>query len=178
MNTRYTAQAISFKVYDEEDGKAPQIGVELRVTEGEHAGKEIFWYGSLHENAQQFTVEALRTMGWRCNDITALEGLGSVKVIVVEKPAEMYTDKRTGKQRMGSPKLQIWPVKTPKPTLEADKAKSFASRFKALAASVAPTEVTELNAGLPVDALPAPAPKNGSGTTTAGEGTGTGGVPF
>jgi hypothetical protein len=168
VNARYTAQAISFEIYEAEDNKAPSIGVKLRVVEGPDAGKEIFYYGSLHENAQQYTVEALRSMGWSCNDITTLTGLGSLKVIAVEKTEEWKGKTRT--------KWMVFPVKTPKPTLEADSKSSFANRFKALAASVAPVKATELNAGLAADELPAPIAKNGSSTGTAEPSTG--GVPF
>jgi hypothetical protein len=172
MDNRYICQAISHKIYDEMDGKAPQVGVELRVLEGPEMGKTLFWYGSLHENAQEFTVEALRNMGWSCNDITALTGLGDVKVNVVEK-AKVFTDAR-GKERKGT-QLQIWPIKTPKPTLEADSQASFAARYKALAAAFAPIERTDINAGVPVDALPA---AKASGNGAAAPGPATTGTPF
>lgn len=169
--TRYVCQAISFNVYDAEGDKAPQIGVESRVVEGPDAGKTIFTYHSLHENAQQYTVEALRNMGWSCNDITALEGLGSIKFIAVEKIGE-YKGKPTKS-------WMVFPVKTPKPTLEDDMRASFAARFKALAASVKPVEQTQLNLGLPADEIPAARPTNGTGATSGGsDGTSTGGVPF
>jgi hypothetical protein len=92
VNARYTCQAVDFKLYDAEDNKAPQVGVELRVVEGPEAGKTIFWYGSLHENAQEYTARSLRDMGWSCNDITTLEGLGTLKVVAVEK-IEIYKGK-------------------------------------------------------------------------------------
>lgn len=170
-NNRYTCQAISFQLYDAEDNKAPQVGVELRVIEGPEAGKTIFWYGSLHENAQEYTAKALRDMGWSCNDITALEGLGSLKVVAVEKIEEYKGKPRT--------KWMIFPVKTPKPTLEADAKASFGARFKALAAAVPAVKQTELNAGLPADQLPAAVAKNGTGAnvTTTNE-TGAAGGPI
>ncbi len=137
INERYIVQAVGFEIYPEEDGKAPSVKVELRVVEGPEAGKTIFHYCSLHENAQQYSVEALRTLGWRCNDLTALEGLGEVKAIAVGKQ-ETYKGKV-------QTRYMIFAVKTPKPTLEADAKASFAARFKALAASVAPVERTDLN---------------------------------
>lgn len=171
MDNRYVCQAESFQLYDadEEKGTAEQIGVKLRVIEGPETGRDIFWYGSLHENAQEFTAQALRDMGWSCNDITACQGLGRTKVHVVEKH-DTYTDSR-GKTRK-SVKWQVWPIRTPKPTLEADKTASFAAKFKALAASVKPVERTEHNAGL--DELPppkAPVPTNGTASGPALSGT-------
>jgi hypothetical protein len=172
VNTRYIAQAVSFELYDadENKGTAPQVGVKLLVVEGADAGKEIFWYGSLHENAQQYTAEALRAMGWSCNDITTLEGLGSLKVVAVEKIEEYKGKSRT--------KWMIFPVKTPRPTVEADRKATFGSQFKALAASVPAIAKTELNAGLEADALPAPLPKNGTGATAPTTGGPAGGTPF
>ncbi len=167
---RYTAQAVSFQLYDAEGDKAPQVGVELRVIEGPETGKTIYTYHSLHENAQQYTAEALRAMGWQCNDITALTGLGSTKVIAVEKTSEWKGKKQTS--------WMIFPVKSPKPPLEADAKASFASRFKSLAASVAPVKITDLNAGLPVDAMPEKAATNGSGATVAPATSAGAGVPF
>jgi hypothetical protein len=171
-NTRYVCQAVSHQIYDAEGDKAPQVGVESRVVEGPEAGKTIYTYHSLHENAQQYTAEALRAMGWSCNDITALEGLGSLKFIAVEKLEEY--PKGSGKMKT---KYMVFPVKTPKPTLEADAKNSFAARFKALAASVAPIKATELNAGLSADEIPA-ARTNGTGAVAPSDGPAAGGVPF
>ena len=164
---RYTVQAISGVIQPNDgettrDGspKAPTVAVELRVVEGPDAGKTIFKYGSLHENAQQYTVEMLRTLGWTCNDITALTGLGSTKAIAVEKVGEFK-----GKKTVD---WMIFPIKTPAPTLEADKAAGFAARYKALAASVAPVEKTALNTGIPVEQLPAATNRNNSSTVVDG----------
>ncbi len=171
MNTRYICQATSFEIYDADPdkGTAEQIGVTLRVLEGPETGKEIYWYGSLHENAQQYTVEALRAMGWTCNDLGTLTGLGSLKVIAVEKIEEWKGKKRT--------KYMVFPVKTPKPTLEADAKASFGARFKALAASCGPLTRTDANAGVDPALIPAALPKNGA-APAAGDGPATGGVPF
>jgi hypothetical protein len=172
VNTRYTAQAVGFEIIeaDETKGTAPRIKVTLRVTEGPDAGKDLFYYGSLHENAQQYTVDALRAMGWSCNDITTLEGLGDLKVHAVEKVREYNGKPQTS--------WMIFPVKTPAPRLEADNKAAFAARFKALAASAPAVARTEMNAGLPVDALPAPiAPRNGA-NTAADSGPAVGGQPF
>jgi hypothetical protein len=164
---RYVCQAVQGQIYENEDpDKAPQVGVELRVVEGPDTGKTIFWYGGLKEGRnQEITFECLRKMGWRCNDVTALDGLGSIKVVLVGK-----RDEYKGKPQQ---KWDVYEIKTPKPTLEADKKASFANRFKALAASIAPLEVTPLNAA---GALPDKI-ENGNGQASTGPAT-TGGVPF
>ena len=174
--TRFTVQAVSGVIQPNEgetnqagEPKAPDVFVTLRVTEGPEAGFELFKYGSLHDNAQQYTVEMLRTLGWNCNDITALTGLGSTKAIAVAKVREYKGERQL--------EWMIFPVKTPKPTLEADQNASFAARYKALAASIAPIERTELNAGIPVEQLPA-AKTRSTNRAAATDGPGAGGVPF
>jgi hypothetical protein len=164
VTTRYTVQAISSRIYDAEENKAPRVFVELMVVDGPDKGKVLPYWGSLHENAQQYTFEALRNLGWTCMDITELTGLGSLKAIAVEK-----TEEYKGKTQV---RYSIWPVRTPKPTLEADNKASFAARFKALAASVAPVTKTDINAGL--ETLPTKLESTGNSTAAPT----TGGVPF
>ena len=174
--TRFTVQAVSGVIQPNEgqtnsrgEPKAPDVVITMRVVEGPEAGFEIFKYGSLHENSQQYTIEMLRTLGWTCNDITALTGLGTTKAIAVAKWEEYK-----GKRKLD---WMVFPVKTPKPTLEADAAAGFAARFKALAASVAPIERTPLNTGVPLEQLPAAKVRSTNGAPTTG-GPGAGGVPF
>src|SRR5687768_5244429 len=72
------------RLFDETDTRGASVSVTCRVVEGPDAGREVEFFGSLKGGAAKYTVQALRTMGWRCNDITALEGLGSTKVTLAE----------------------------------------------------------------------------------------------
>lgn len=165
----YTCQAVSHEIIESKhEGKEPQIGVKLRVCEGPSTGMDIFWYGNLEGGAAQFTLEALRNMGWQCNDITALDGLGSTKVIVVGKNNEY--------QGKSYQRWMIFPVKTPRPQLEADKLASFAERFKALAVTTETVKVGDLNAAGPLPE--ARAQSNGTGGTKPSDGPAAGGVQF
>lgn len=173
MNRRYTVQATGFEIIEGDDtkGTAPRILVNLRVVEGPEAGTELRYYGSFHENAQQYTADALRAMGWTCNDVTVLEGLGDLKVHAVEKTSEYKGKPQTS--------WMIFPIKTPAPRLEADKKASFAAQFKALAAATAVVPKTEMNTGLAADALPeAIAPRNGTNGAATVSGPAAGGQPF
>lgn len=87
----FDSRATEWKVTQAE-GKSPQVMVRLEVIEGPEAGQEKFYWGSLHENAVQYTFEALRAMGWTGNDLdTELDkehGMGSVRCVAVEMDHE------------------------------------------------------------------------------------------
>lgn len=155
---RFYAVAVGHNTHPGEDGKSPQKSVKLRIIEGDRTGEEVTYWGPLHENSQQFTAEALRTMGWSCNDITVCEGLGSVKVAVVEQE-ETY---ESGGKTKTAKKYQIWPAEG-KATIDEGERESFAKQFKALAAGVKPIKVTAQNAA-PAELPPA---KTTNGKTTA-----------
>lgn len=168
MNKAYVAVAIDHKILEPADpSKAPSIGVRFRVVEGPDTGAEFLWYGSLAEGqAQEITVRTLRDMGWTCNDITVCEGLGSVKFRAVEK-----IDTYKGKRQV---RYNIWPLKSARAELSPDAAASFASQFRALAASMPVVELTESNAA-PAELPPAKEGNNGSGASLD---VGEGGTPF
>jgi hypothetical protein len=120
-------------------------------------GKTFFLYLSLKEGqAQEISAKTLRTLGWKCNDITKLEGLGSCRVDVVE-----YEEEYKGKVRS---KFDVWPTRGPRPTLRDEDVANFAARFKALAVSAPVIEIGEHNAAPAV--IPAARPTNGKGGTT------------
>lgn len=128
---RYEGVAVSHEIIEggmKDDGteKAPQVAVVLRVVDGPNTGKDIPWYGSLHENSQEYTFAALRAMGWTCNDVTVLDGLGSTKVAIQGKESKPYKGKT--KQEW-----QVWPIKARAPRLSDENKASFADRYKALA---------------------------------------------
>lgn len=139
-NGTYTCQAVSFE-FIEKEGKEPSIGVKLRVVEGPDTGKDIFEYLNLNGGAAEISMKTLRSLGWTCNDITVLEGLGSTKVIVKGKGNE-YNGKLYQK-------WSIWPMRVQR-ELAADVKASFAERFRALAASAEVTRVVTENAAGPL----------------------------
>ena len=157
-NDRFLCVAIDSKIYEADEKKAAQIGVKLRVIEGPDTGREIFWYGSLHENAQQYTAQTLRDLGWSCNDIATLTGLGTTKVWAVQKDEEYKGKIKT--------RFMVFPMKSAKATLaDADKG-SFAKQYKALALSVPAAALTDDNRAPAV--IPEPAATNGARTTATG----------
>jgi hypothetical protein len=167
LNT-YTAQAFSGEIMAPKGDKPDDQGsvfVKLRVCEGPETGKDIHWYGSLNGGAAQYTIEALRSMGWTCNDITQLEGLGSAKVVLIGKANEF-----NGKT---SQRWMVFPVRVPAPRLEADAKASFAERFKALAVSTEVIKLAEVNA-----AGPLPEARTSTNGAPKADGPATSGVQF
>lgn len=156
----FESVATGFELQEATDTAAPQVVVTCRVITGPQSGAEKRYYGSLHENAQQYTAEALRTMGWKCNDITALSGLGDTKFILREK-FEQYKGKRTTKH-------SVFPLRSAKATVGETSKAAFSAQFKALAASVAAVTVDDNNKA-PTELPPAIArSSNGAPPTTGG----------
>lgn len=161
---RFVAVATGFALHPAENGSSPQVSVKLRRVDDDRAGEEVTYWGPLHENSQQFTAEALRNMGWTCNDITKCEGLGSTKVAVVI--AENVYEKN-GKTITGK-KVQVWPIGG-KAVIEDSERESFAKQFKALAAATKPITVTPANAA-PAELPPAKAKATNSTPPAAVDG--------
>lgn len=168
VKDRYPAVAVGHIINPGDDTASPpkraQVEVEMRgLADGEdtHAeGKRFYLYLGLDEKSQEITAQTLRRLGWKCNDITKLEGLGSTKVQIVEKEREWKGKKY--------PQYDVWELKGPRPTLRDDQQASFANRFKALAAAVKPIEVGEFNAAPsvipPAVVREANKPANGAGS--------------
>lgn len=168
---RYTCVAVEHSIIEEgvkADGtpKAPSVAVLCRVVEGPATGKDLMWYGSLHENAQEITAKTLRSMGWTSNDITTLDGLGSLK-FTAQGTENVFNGKST--QRWS-----VWPIKTPAPRLADENKADFATRFKALGMATPALERSSFNAA--PDVVPeSTSVRNGEGTSG---GPATTGVPF
>lgn len=138
VTAKYTCVALEGELLEpKSEGKSPSVMVKLRCVEGKNTGKDLTYFGSLHDNAVKYTIEALRAMGWTGSDVTDLVGLGSTKFTAVEK--ENTYEGKTTRRIQG-----IWPIKA-KNTMDAKKAKTFAKKFKTIAAAVKPLEVDDAN---------------------------------
>ncbi len=163
VKNRFPAVAVGHNINPGDDDKWPTVEVEMRGLENE-AGKQFWLYLSLHEKCQEITAQTLRNLGWKCNDITKLEGLGSTRVDILEYE-QKYTNK-FGKEKT-RPDYQVWPARGPRASLREEDQNNFAQRFKSLAATVKPLEVSEHNAA--PTALPDVRTKNGQGGKSTGD---------
>jgi hypothetical protein len=150
---RFIVQATEGRIVE---GKAaPQVEVTLRIVEGPHTGEETTTWGSLADgDAQRFTAEMLRTLGWSCNDITAMTGLGSTRAAIQAKESTYE-----GKTRI---RWSVFPLRSRKAALEPTSLKALAATFKSLAASVPPVAVDDSNRA---GELPAVSTGNSNGAT-------------
>lgn len=68
MKGRFVAKAVDVAL---SKGKvAPMVTIKFSITEGEEAGKSTLYFGSLSEKAREYTVAALRTLGWKGVDFS------------------------------------------------------------------------------------------------------------
>lgn len=79
-------------------GGNEQVAVRLRIVEGDEAGHEITWHGYFTEKTTERTLESLRHLGWKGDDLFDLSGIDANDVsIVVEE--EEYDGKLQSKVR-------------------------------------------------------------------------------
>jgi hypothetical protein len=140
---------------NKDPNKEPTVVGRVRCIDGEHAGKEITLYLSLVGGAAEITMKQLRAMGWNSNDITTLDGLGSVKFDLTGKNEEY-----NGKTKV---RYSVWPARV-RPTLRAEDQKAFAARFKAAAAGLKDSIVAVSDANRAPAELPAARITNGAAT--------------
>jgi len=69
-----------------------QVAVLLELTQGEHAGKCITWFGYFTDGAVDRTLDSLRYLGWEGDDFVHLTGLDANEVEIVIT-AETYEGK-------------------------------------------------------------------------------------
>jgi hypothetical protein len=142
----YRAHAIEAALGETDTGKE-QIAVRFKLLDVE--GQEITWYGYFTDKTQETTFRALRTAGWKGQDLMDLSDLCNPQTapevfLVVEH--ETYEGKTSAKVRWvnGTGGLAL------KKALDPNKAKTFAARMKGQIAAF------DRSAG-----TPKPAPKNG-----------------
>jgi len=75
-----------------------QIAVLFELTQGEHAGKTITWFGSFSDAAVDRTLDSLRHCGWDGDNFAALDGLDANEVELVIQP-ETYEGKTRDRVR-------------------------------------------------------------------------------
>lgn len=146
---KYVVKCIDY-VYDPGNAKKkPGVVCRLQILEGSRKGDTVMWYGSMSEQSQEFTADALRALGMTNDDILNPQGLGSRKALAVERenlwPGAKNKTKIDFVNPIVPPKLKASnPVSNPSSTT---------SKFKALFKSKPALEMhpavvaPELNAG-------------------------------
>jgi hypothetical protein len=128
----YRARAIEAALGETETGKE-QIAVQFQLLDLE--GQQITWYGYFTEKTLETTFKALRTAGWKGQDLTDLSDLCAPAEtpevhLIVEH--ETYENPQTGETKTrarvrwvnGTGGLAL------KKALDPNKAKAFAARMR------------------------------------------------
>ncbi len=106
--------------------KNEQIGARLRIIDGPLKGKTMLWYGSFSENAQEFTIKAMRAMGFTGNDPSDLSSMinNDVQAIAVVQHDEYQGKKRAKVAWINGADVQM------KDEMNQDELKAFAHRMR------------------------------------------------
>jgi hypothetical protein len=129
---------------------APQLAAAFIISEGEHAGKSVPWYGYFTDKTKKRTLESLRIAGWSNDDIGDIEGFGDTEVDIVVEHNE-WDGKVTARvawvNRAGSGGVALR-----NPMSDAER-KAFAAKLKGDAV------MSRKTAGVPAQQKPAPKAK-------------------
>lgn len=129
---KYRAKAVEHsQVTENENSGNEEIRVLCEITEeGEYKGQARTWYGYFTELTAERTVESLRYMGWKGDDITAIKLEPGVEFQIVIKHEE--SRKEPGKMRDRIAFVnRLQSVYVGQPMSDTKKA-SFAKRMKGL----------------------------------------------
>lgn len=87
MQGTHKARAKEWGLGTSSTGKE-QVAVMFVLSEGEHAGKHITWYGYFTDTTVDRTLDSLRHCGWDGDNFVQLEGLDRNEVELVIEPEE------------------------------------------------------------------------------------------
>jgi hypothetical protein len=80
-----------------------QVAVLFEITQGEHAGKAVTWFGYFTENTTERTLDSLRHCGWDGDNFVELKGLDANEVEIVVEEEEYEGKRRTKVQWVNRP---------------------------------------------------------------------------
>jgi len=106
-----------------------QCAVTFEVTEGECAGETIGWFGSFTEKAAKYSIQALRALGWKGNDLAAIvaEDLVDEVDLVVQEEQDQQGEPRLRVRYINRPGTGAAMLKTP---MTATQRAAFAARMR------------------------------------------------
>jgi hypothetical protein len=149
---QYTAVATSTESYVQFGTsslkKTPQVVVNFEIVGGEYAGHRVPWVGFFSEKTATRTIEALRYMGFKGDDLmdALAQQLNNQVTIVVEHNS--YADKETGELKTNA--RVAWVNKTGasggmqlKEPMKTNELRTFAAKMKGLVKGVGEVEGTK-----------------------------------
>lgn len=85
MSGTHKARAREWALGHSSTGKE-QVAVLFEITQGEHAGKAITWFGYFTDTAVDRTLDSLRHCGWAGDNFVDMTGLDANEVELVIEP--------------------------------------------------------------------------------------------
>ncbi len=129
----------------------PQVTANFEITTEGYQGESMPWYGYLSEGAADRTIESLRYMGWKGDNLTQLDNLDAneVELVIANEEYEGKTSLRIQwVNRLGV---------TAAP-MAADKAKVFAAAMQARIRALDAAGGRKRSNGTPPGRAPEPPP--------------------
>jgi hypothetical protein len=124
-NGKYKARA-TMGTLGKADTGTHQVLVDFEITDGQHKGQHIAWFGSFTDKTMDRTIESLRHCGWVGDDLDRLEGIDANEVeLVIEQ--EEYEGKPRARVRWVN---RIGSGATLKHPLTPAEARSFAQSMR------------------------------------------------
>lgn len=125
---RYRARAVEGALAETSTGR-PQVAVLFTLTDPNWAGNTMTWYGYFSEKTQSKTLEALRTCGWKGDDLSDLAGICDNEVSIVVEHENDQDGVTRAKVRWVN-RVGSLGIRAP---MAPDQARAFAARMKAVA---------------------------------------------
>lgn len=116
----------------------PHVNIKMVVTRGAEAGETKWYRGYLTENAAEFTLKAMKALGWIGPELDNKEGFGSILATAVEDDDTWTTP--DGEERTSRKVKFINEYKPRAMKAKNEAPKDFLKQFKALAKEIAGPE--------------------------------------
>ena len=107
---------------------APQVAVDIVITEeeSEYCGQHRTWYGSFTEKSTERTLQSLRILGWKGDDLSDLTGIDENEAYVTITHEEDQNGELRDRAAFINANAGL-AIKTP---MDEGEAKAFAERMK------------------------------------------------
>lgn len=134
----YDVKGVDYVIDGGSADSKPHANIKMVVTRGPSAGETKWYRGYLTENAAEFTLKALKALGWIGPELDNKEGFGSILATAVEDDDTWETPEGDTKTSRKVKFINEYRPRAMKAKNEAPK--DFLKQFKALAKEIAGPE--------------------------------------
>lgn len=124
MQGTFKARAREWALGHSKNGNE-QVAVLFEITQGEHAGKSVTWFGSFTDATTERTLDSLRHCGWTGDNFAELNGLDANEVEIVVDEDDYEGKRRTKVQWVNRPSRLAM-----REQMSAQQASAFAAKMR------------------------------------------------